>query len=77
LGEKIKDPLAMYLGDLYTVSANLAGIPGLSIPCGFTSRGLPIGLQLQAPAFAESRLLQVAHLFQQHTDWHTRSPGLS
>jgi aspartyl-tRNA(Asn)/glutamyl-tRNA(Gln) amidotransferase subunit A len=75
-GEKVDDPLAMYLGDLYTVGANLAGICGISVPCGFTSTGLPIGLQLQAPAFAEERLLRAGRMFQQATDWHTRSPDL-
>jgi aspartyl-tRNA(Asn)/glutamyl-tRNA(Gln) amidotransferase subunit A len=76
IGEKVDDPLAMYLGDLYTVSANLAGVPGLSIPCGFTTSGLPIGLQLQGPLLEELRLLRAAHMFQQATDWHTRRPGL-
>lgn len=76
IGEKSSDPLAMYLEDIYTVSANLAGIPGLSLPCGFTKGGLPIGLQLQGPAFSEPTLLQVGHLFQRATDWHTRRPGL-
>jgi aspartyl-tRNA(Asn)/glutamyl-tRNA(Gln) amidotransferase subunit A len=76
LGEKINDPLAMYLEDLYTVSANLAGIPGISIPCGFTSQNLPIGVQLQAPPFAEDRLLRASHLFQQATNWHGRNSGL-
>ncbi len=76
LGEKVNDPLAMYLEDLYTVSANLAGIPGMSLPCGFTASGLPLGLQLQAPAFAEERLLRAAHQFQTATDWHTRAPSL-
>jgi aspartyl-tRNA(Asn)/glutamyl-tRNA(Gln) amidotransferase subunit A len=71
LGEKVDDPLAMYLVDLYTVGANLAGVPGISIPCGF-AEGLPIGLQLQAPLFEEERLLRAAHMFQQATDWHTR-----
>ena len=75
LGEKAEDPLAMYLGDLYTVSANLAGICGISIPCGFTAGGLPIGLQLQAPPMEEARLLRAAHMFQQATDWHTRRPS--
>jgi aspartyl-tRNA(Asn)/glutamyl-tRNA(Gln) amidotransferase subunit A len=75
LGEKIDDPLAMYLFDLYTVSANLAGIAGISIPCGLSGQGLPIGLQLQAPPFAEERLLRAAHMYQQATDWHTRRPG--
>lgn len=76
IGEKTDDPLAMYLGDLYTVSANLAGVGGISIPCGFTSSGLPIGLQLQGPALDEERLLRAAHMFQQATDWHTRRPDL-
>ncbi|MCP4788203.1 MAG: Asp-tRNA(Asn)/Glu-tRNA(Gln) amidotransferase subunit GatA [Fuerstiella sp.] len=60
IGEKMNDPLAMYLSDIYTISANLAGIPGISVPCGLTSAGLPIGLQLQAPAFSEMKLLQAA-----------------
>ena len=76
IGEKIDDPLAMYLGDLYTVSANLAGLPAISIPCGFTSGSLPIGLQLQGPPMQEERLLRAAHMFQQATDWHTRRPPL-
>ncbi len=76
LGEKVDDPLAMYLFDLYTVSTNLAGLPGISIPGGFSSSGLPIGLQLQAPPFEEERLLRGAHMFQQATDWHTRKPEL-
>ncbi len=76
LGERIDDPLAMYLFDLYTVSANLAGIAGISIPCGFSASGLPIGLQLQAPPFAEEQLLRGAAMFQQVTDWHTKRPKL-
>ncbi len=56
----MNDPLAMYLSDIYTISANLAGIPGISVPCGLTSAGLPIGLQLQAAAFSETKLLQAA-----------------
>jgi aspartyl-tRNA(Asn)/glutamyl-tRNA(Gln) amidotransferase subunit A len=76
LGEKSNDPLAMYLVDLYTVSANLAGVGGISIPCGFTRSGLPIGLQLQGPPLEEERLLQAAHMFQQATDWHRRRPDL-
>src|SRR5262249_20728663 len=77
LGEKANDPLAMYLVDLYTVSANLAGIGGIAFPCGFSRDGLPIGLQLQAPPFEEDRLLRAAHMFQQATDWHRRvsAPG--
>jgi aspartyl-tRNA(Asn)/glutamyl-tRNA(Gln) amidotransferase subunit A len=76
LGEKVGDPLAMYLEDLYTVGTNLAGIGGLSLPCGFTKSGLPIGLQLQAPPFEEERLLRAAHMFQQATDWHNRRAPL-
>ncbi len=76
IGEKSDDPLSMYLVDLYTVSANLAGIGGIAFPCGFSSSGLPIGLQLQAPPFEEERLLRGAHMFQQATGWHTRRPTL-
>jgi aspartyl-tRNA(Asn)/glutamyl-tRNA(Gln) amidotransferase subunit A len=70
LGEKLSDPLAMYLGDIYTISTNLAGLPGISVPCGFTQSGLPIGLQLQAPVLHEARLLQLSHQFQARTTWH-------
>ena len=66
----------MYLADIYTTSANLAGIPAISVPCGFSDSGLPIGLQIQAPAFQESPLLQAAWLFQQCTDWHREQPSL-
>ena len=75
-GEKTEDPLSMYLGDLYTVSTNLAGLPGISVPCGQTTNGLPIGFQLQGKAFDEQQLLQVAAAFQAETDWHTRRPQL-
>jgi aspartyl-tRNA(Asn)/glutamyl-tRNA(Gln) amidotransferase subunit A len=61
LGEKTQDPLKMYLSDVYTVTANLAGIPGLSLPCSFSEQGLPIGLQLLAPHFQEGKLLRLAH----------------
>ena len=74
LGEKTDDPLSMYLQDLYTVTANLAGVPGISVPCGFSKNRLPIGLQLQAPPMQEERLLQAAHCFQLETDWHMRRP---
>ena len=74
IGEKTNDPLAMYLVDLYTVSANLAGVGGISIPCGFSRTGLPIGLQLQGPPLAEDKLLRAAHMFQTATTWHTRRP---
>jgi aspartyl-tRNA(Asn)/glutamyl-tRNA(Gln) amidotransferase subunit A len=76
IGEKAEDPLAMYLSDIYTISANLAGLPGISIPCGFTGAGLPIGLQLQAPPFAEEKLLRVARMYERVTDWNTRRPRL-
>jgi len=76
IGEKTSDPLAMYLSDIYTITTNLAGIPGLSIPCGLTKAGLPIGLQLLAPAFAEETLLRTARVFERATDWHTRRPVL-
>lgn len=75
LGEMVDDPLAMYLVDLYTVSANLAGLPGISLPCGFSESGLPIGLQLQGPALEEARLLRAARMYEQATDWHKRRPG--
>jgi aspartyl-tRNA(Asn)/glutamyl-tRNA(Gln) amidotransferase subunit A len=74
LGEKVDDPVQMYLNDIYTIAVNLAGLPGLSIPCGF-SNGLPVGLQLIGPVFEEGRLLNFGHRFQQATDWHTRSPS--
>jgi aspartyl-tRNA(Asn)/glutamyl-tRNA(Gln) amidotransferase subunit A len=77
IGEKSDDPLGMYLLDLYTVSANLAGLPGIAFPCGFSRERLPIGVQLQGPALSEDRLLRAAHAFQQATDWHTRRPALT
>lgn len=72
-GANTKDPVAMYLNDLFTVSANLSGLPGISAPCGFAD-GLPVGLQLVAPANEESRLLNIAHRYQALTDWHLQSP---
>jgi aspartyl-tRNA(Asn)/glutamyl-tRNA(Gln) amidotransferase subunit A len=75
LGERTANPLAMYLSDIYTITANLAGIPGLSIPCGQTRDNLPIGLQLLAAPFAEETLLRTARVFERETDWHTRRPG--
>ncbi|WP_443190173.1 Asp-tRNA(Asn)/Glu-tRNA(Gln) amidotransferase subunit GatA [Pseudomonas indica] len=74
LGEKNNDPVAQYLEDIYTITANLAGLPGLSMPAGFAD-GLPVGVQLLAPYFQEARLLNVAHRYQQATDWHTRAPA--
>jgi aspartyl-tRNA(Asn)/glutamyl-tRNA(Gln) amidotransferase subunit A len=73
-GEKSDDPLALYLSDVYTVSCNLAGIPGLSVPCGFTKAGLPVGLQLLGAPFAEEKLLRVARMYEAATDWHARRP---
>jgi aspartyl-tRNA(Asn)/glutamyl-tRNA(Gln) amidotransferase subunit A len=73
LGEKTGDPLRMYLSDIYTVSCNLAGIPGLSLPCGF-AHGMPVGLQLLGPVLEEGRLLRVADAFQRRTDFHSRRP---
>jgi aspartyl-tRNA(Asn)/glutamyl-tRNA(Gln) amidotransferase subunit A len=75
LGEKVEDPLAMYLNDVYTVPANLAGIPGISIPCGLAG-GLPIGLQILGKHFGEGEVLRVGHAYQQATDWHLRRPPL-
>lgn len=69
IGELADNPLAMYLSDLYTINANLAGIPGISVPCGYTQSGLPIGLQLLAPAFEEERLLRAARMYERETDW--------
>jgi aspartyl-tRNA(Asn)/glutamyl-tRNA(Gln) amidotransferase subunit A len=74
LGEKTDDPVAMYLNDIYTVPVNLAGLPGMSIPAGFDRQGLPIGLQIVGKYFDEARLLNVAHRYQQVTDWHRRTP---
>ena len=74
LGELVNDPLAMYLSDIYTISANLAGIPGLSLCCGLSSNGLPIGLQLLAAPFEEEKLLRAARMFERATDWHTKRP---
>ena len=76
LGEKVDDPLTMYLSDIFTISANLGGIPGISVPCGFSSLGLPIGLQLLGPVFGEADLFQVAYAFEQATDFHHRKPPL-
>ncbi|MBW5411622.1 Asp-tRNA(Asn)/Glu-tRNA(Gln) amidotransferase subunit GatA [Pseudomonas sp. MAG002Y] len=73
LGEKNNDPVAEYLMDIYTITANLAGVPGLSMPAGFVD-GLPVGVQLLAPYFQEGRLLNIAHQFQKATDWHTKAP---
>jgi len=74
LGSKSTDPVQMYLGDLYTIPINLAGLPGLSIPCGFGARARPVGLQLVGNYFDEARMLRAAHAFQQATDWHAKVP---
>jgi aspartyl-tRNA(Asn)/glutamyl-tRNA(Gln) amidotransferase subunit A len=74
LGAKTEDPVQMYLGDIFTIPAPLAGLPALSIPCGYDPAGLPVGLQLMGPHFAEGLLLGTAHRYQQATDWHTRVP---
>lgn len=77
LGEKSDDPVQMYLADIYTLSLNLAGLPGMSVPCGFSSDERPIGLQIIGNYFDEARLLQVAHAFQSVTDWHQRKPEVA
>jgi len=74
-GEKTTDPVAMYLADLYTVPGSLAGVPSMSIPCGFGDKGRPVGLQLMADHLQEAKMLGVAHRYQQATDWHRRVPG--
>jgi len=74
LGEKAADPVQMYLSDIYTIAVNLAGLPGMSIPCGFAG-GLPAGLQIIGDYFSEARLLNIAHRYQQATDWHLRQPA--
>jgi len=76
IGEKVDDPLTMYLSDIFTLSANLAGIPGISVPCGFSSKGLPIGLQIMAKHFEEEKLFKVAYNFEQATDFHKKKPNL-
>ncbi|MGE0556744.1 MAG: Asp-tRNA(Asn)/Glu-tRNA(Gln) amidotransferase subunit GatA [Burkholderiales bacterium] len=75
LGEKSADPVQMYLSDIYTIAVNLAGLPGMSIPCGFDAGGLPVGLQIIGNYFDEARMLNVAHQYQLATDWHQRAPG--
>ena len=74
LGAKSDDPVKMYLNDIFTIPAPLAGLPGLSVPCGFDEAGLPVGLQLMGDYFSEARLLGIAHRYQQATDWHLRVP---
>ncbi len=74
LGEKAADPVQMYLSDIYTIAVNLAGLPGVSVPCGFDGQGLPVGLQIIGNYFSEARMLNVAHRYQLATDWHLRAP---
>jgi aspartyl-tRNA(Asn)/glutamyl-tRNA(Gln) amidotransferase subunit A len=66
----------MYLSDIYTISCNLVGIAGMSIPCGFTASGLPVGLQLLSPAFDEDRMFRIARMYEAATDWHTKRPAV-
>jgi len=76
IGEHGNDPIAMYLEDIFTLPANLAAVPGLSFPVGFDSRGLPVGMQLMGKMFDETRLLNMAHAYQQVTDWHRKKPEI-
>ncbi len=76
IGEKTQDPLAMYLSDIYTISVNLTGIPAISIPCGLSKAGLPVGLQIIAKAFNEEMLFRMAHAYEQNTSWHKQKPHL-
>jgi aspartyl-tRNA(Asn)/glutamyl-tRNA(Gln) amidotransferase subunit A len=76
IGERVEDPLKMYLSDIYTISANLSGIPAISIPCGFTKKGLPVGLQILAKPFDEEVLFRMAYAYEQNTAWHRTKPKL-
>ncbi len=74
LGESLSDPLAMYLSDIYTVAVNLVGIPAVALPCGFDAAGMPIGMQLLGAVWSEEKLVNLAHSYQMHTDWHEQAP---
>jgi aspartyl-tRNA(Asn)/glutamyl-tRNA(Gln) amidotransferase subunit A len=76
IGAKAKDPLQMYLSDIYTISVNLAGLPALSLPCGFDADGLPIGLQIIGKHFDESTILRAAYQYEQATEWHKKTPRM-
>jgi len=76
IGEKMDDPLQMYLYDIFTLSANLAGVPGISVPCGFTEGGLPVGVQFMASHFAEEKLLQIAAAYEKNAEKEQRKPNL-
>jgi aspartyl-tRNA(Asn)/glutamyl-tRNA(Gln) amidotransferase subunit A len=77
IGEKTQDPLQMYLSDIFTISVNLAGIPAIALPCGFSKAGLPIGMQVLGRPFAEETILRVAYAYEQATEWHKKKPNLS
>ncbi|MBS3764282.1 MAG: Asp-tRNA(Asn)/Glu-tRNA(Gln) amidotransferase subunit GatA, partial [Planctomycetes bacterium] len=77
INEKTEDPLEMYLSDVFTISCNLAGICGISVPCGFTDGGLPVGMQLLGPSWAEEDLLVATNSYQEATDWHTERPAIT
>jgi aspartyl-tRNA(Asn)/glutamyl-tRNA(Gln) amidotransferase subunit A len=75
IGENIDDPVKMYMGDIYTVSINLAGLPAVALPCGFTGQGLPVGFQLIGDAFSEEKLVAAARVYQRRTNHHAKKPG--
>ncbi|MCL2084444.1 MAG: amidase family protein, partial [Oscillospiraceae bacterium] len=75
LGQNAGDPMKMYMGDIYTVSVNLAGLPAAALPCGFDGRGLPVGFQLIGKAFSERKLVNAGRVYQSRTDWHTKKPA--
>src|SRR5690606_1999433 len=76
IGEKANDPLSMYLADVFTLPSSCAGVPALSVPCGFAAGNLPVGLQLIGPQFSEELLLKVGAAYEQSTEWHKQRPSL-
>ncbi len=76
VGEKTEDPMTMYLSDIFTIAPNLAGLPGLSIPCGFDKKGLPVGMQILGKPFCEQDMFDIANIYQQNTDWHKKRPNI-